>query len=126
MARWNRRVARHSERPLEHTARLREHGPGPPVKATSWWRLEAPVVVAILAVAALLRFYDLTEFPSGLHDDEAITGLEGQRILSEGWIGVYSSLDGEPSFIAYVPKSEGPFPVLYVRDDIPGTFGPLP
>ena len=53
------------------------------------WELLA---VAFLTVAAaFLRVYRLEEIPAGFHGDEALTGIEGLRILQEGWIGPYTS-----------------------------------
>ena len=53
------------------------------------WELLA---VALLTVAAaFLRVYRLEEIPAGFHGDEALTGIEGLRILEEGWIGPYTS-----------------------------------
>ncbi len=53
------------------------------------WELMA---VALLTVAAaFLRVYRLEEIPAGFHGDEALTGIEGLRILKEGWIGPYTS-----------------------------------
>lgn len=57
--------------------------------AHNFWELLA---VAFLTVAAaFLRVYRLEAIPSGFHGDEAWTGLEGLRILREGWIGPYST-----------------------------------
>ncbi|MCY3900459.1 MAG: hypothetical protein OXF86_17915 [Caldilineaceae bacterium] len=53
------------------------------------WELLA---VALLTVAAaFLRVYRLEEIPAGFHGDEALSGIEGLRILQEGWIGPYTS-----------------------------------
>ena len=50
------------------------------------------MAVAILTVAAaFLRVYRLEEIPAGFHGDEAVTGIEGLRILQEGWIGPYTT-----------------------------------
>lgn len=50
------------------------------------------VAVALLTVAAaFLRVFRLDEIPAGFHGDEALTGIEGLRILREGWIGPYTS-----------------------------------
>ncbi|MDZ7727110.1 MAG: glycosyltransferase family 39 protein [Dehalococcoidia bacterium] len=50
------------------------------------------------AVALVLRIVQLDQLPAGLHGDEAIVGLEAERILREGWIGVYSPLAaGQPA-----------------------------
>lgn len=57
----------------------------------------------VLVIAGFLRLHDLTRFPPGLHGDEAITGIEGRRILAEGWIGPYSPLAlGQPSGPLYL------------------------
>lgn len=53
------------------------------------WELLA---VALLTVAAaFLRVYRLDEIPAGFHGDEALSGIEGLRILQEGWIGPYTT-----------------------------------
>lgn len=69
-----------------------------------WGRAaEAVWLLAVCGLAAWLRFADLTSAPAGLHGDEAITGLEGRRILAEGWIGPYSPLAlGQPSGPLYL------------------------
>ena len=54
-------------------------------------RWELIAVVVLTAVAAFLRVYRLEEIPAGFHGDEAWTGIEGLRILKEGWIGPYTS-----------------------------------
>ena len=60
-------------------------------------------IVAIVVIAGFLRFYDLPSNPPGLHGDEAISGLEGKRILAEGWIGPYSPHAlGQPSGPLYL------------------------
>lgn len=64
---------------------------------------EAALVAAILALALALRFWNLTVIPFGLHGDEAVAGLEGQRILREGNIGPYTSEAlGQPAGPLYV------------------------
>lgn len=55
----------------------------------NWWELIA--VLLLTSVGAFLRVYRLEALPSGFHGDEAWTGLEGLRILNEGWIGPYTS-----------------------------------
>jgi 4-amino-4-deoxy-L-arabinose transferase-like glycosyltransferase len=52
--------------------------------------LESVLLAVLIVIAAFLRFHDLPNNPPGLHGDEAISGLEGRRILAEGWIGPYS------------------------------------
>ena len=54
-------------------------------------RWELIAVLLLTAVAAFLRIYRLTEIPAGFHGDEAWTGIEGLRILKEGWIGPYTT-----------------------------------
>ena len=53
-------------------------------------RWELIAVILLTMVAAFLRVYRLGDYPAGFHGDEAITGLEAQRILNEGWIGPYT------------------------------------
>lgn len=53
------------------------------------WELFA--VILLTAFAAFLRIYRLEDIPAGFHGDEAWTGIEGLRILGEGWIGPYTS-----------------------------------
>lgn len=51
---------------------------------------EVLVVAFLTAAAAVPRMYALTEWPPGIHGDEAWTGLEATRILREGSIGTWS------------------------------------
>lgn len=51
---------------------------------------ELIVFLLIFLLGAFLRLYRL-DYPLGLHGDEAWTGIEAQRILKEGWIGIWSS-----------------------------------
>jgi hypothetical protein len=61
-----------------------------------WTVLLALMVVTLAGVA--VRTIDVTTLPSGLHGDEAILGLESQRVLREGYIGPYSrSALGQPA-----------------------------
>jgi len=46
-------------------------------------------VLAVTAVGAFLRIYHLSQTPPGITGDEAYTGINSHRILSEGWIGAY-------------------------------------
>jgi len=57
--------------------------------ARNRWELLA--VLLLTAVAAFLRIYRLEQIPAGFHGDEAWTGIEGLRILKEGWIGPYTT-----------------------------------
>ncbi|MCY3708878.1 MAG: glycosyltransferase family 39 protein [Caldilineaceae bacterium] len=54
-------------------------------------RWELIAVILLTAIAAFLRTYRLEEIPAGFHGDEAWTGIEGLRILREGWIGPYTA-----------------------------------
>ena len=54
-------------------------------------RWELIAVFMLTAVGAFLRVYRLEEIPAGFHGDEAWTGIEGLRILKEGWIGPYTT-----------------------------------
>lgn len=55
----------------------------------------------IFLLGAFLRLYRL-DYPLGLHGDEAWTGIEAQRILLEGAIGIWSpSSHGQPTLSFY-------------------------
>ena len=54
------------------------------------YRWEVLAVIVLTAIAAFLRIYRLADYPAGFHGDEAWSGLEAQRILEEGWIGLQS------------------------------------
>ena len=54
-------------------------------------RWELIAVFLLTTVGAFLRVYRLEEIPAGFHGDEAWTGIEGLRILKEGWIGPYTT-----------------------------------
>jgi len=61
-------------------------------------RWELIAVILLTAIAAFLRTYRLEEIPAGFHGDEAWVGIEGLRILREGWIGPYTpSALGQPT-----------------------------
>jgi hypothetical protein len=51
----------------------------------------ALALALVLTFASGLRLPELRAVPPGLHGDEAASGLEAQRIRTDGWIGVYSS-----------------------------------
>jgi 4-amino-4-deoxy-L-arabinose transferase-like glycosyltransferase len=59
--------------------------------------------VGLLTLAAgLLRLLFVANVPPGLQGDEAWMGLEAQRILEEGWIGIWSSTGwGQPAGTFY-------------------------
>ena len=64
------------------------------------WELTA--IGLILAGAAALRIYDLGSLPYGISGDEATVGLEGERVLHDGWIGPYSPYAmGQPAGVLY-------------------------
>ncbi len=66
------------------------------------WDIAAFVVLLTL-VGLLLRLINLTSIPTGLHGDEAIVGMEGQRILREILIDPYSpSALGQPTAPFYL------------------------
>ncbi len=59
-----------------------------------WDRTDWAIVAAVTALALFLRLFRLEAMLEGLHHDEAITGLEALRVLSEGYIGPYSASVG--------------------------------
>lgn len=64
---------------------------------------EATAALSIVAVAAGLRLERLGSVPYGITGDEATFGLEGRRILHEGWIGPYSPYAaGQPAGVLYL------------------------
>jgi 4-amino-4-deoxy-L-arabinose transferase-like glycosyltransferase len=64
---------------------------------------EVAVIVTILFVAFALRLVHLQTLPAGFHGDEAVVGLESQRILRDGNIGPYSPYAaGQPTGPIYV------------------------
>lgn len=81
-----------------------------PGRLTARWRgmsradrLEGGAVAVVVLVALVLRTYDLTTLPVGLHGDEGVAGLEAQRILDEGSIGPYSpAAAGQPTGPLYL------------------------
>lgn len=67
----------------------------------SWiirYQWELLLVALLTTIAAFLRIYRLADLPSGLHGDEALTGLDAIRVMNEGWIGPYvGSALGQPT-----------------------------
>jgi 4-amino-4-deoxy-L-arabinose transferase-like glycosyltransferase len=60
-------------------------------------------LLGITAVALLVRTINLTALPAGFHGDEAVVGLEAQRILRDGWIGPWSpGAHGQPAGPIYL------------------------
>jgi len=65
-------------------------------------RVEVSIVVLLIVLAAIIRIVALTDIPPGLHGDEGLAGIDGQRIMREGWIGPYlPSALGTPSGTFY-------------------------
>ncbi len=64
-----------------------------------WLASEWAVVIALLALAAFFRFYQLNTIPPGLHYDEAGEGLDALNMLEKGF-RVFSTTQGgrEPLF----------------------------
>lgn len=55
-------------------------------------------ICGVVLFAFLVRTWDLSSLPTGFHGDEGVTGLEAERILSDGSIGVYTgSALGQPT-----------------------------
>jgi 4-amino-4-deoxy-L-arabinose transferase-like glycosyltransferase len=72
--------------------------PASPAPASIRAALPWLALAAVLILAAFARLSGLDGNPPGLHGDEAVTGIEGERILREGWIGLYSPLAlGQPT-----------------------------
>lgn len=66
-------------------------------------KFEILLVVLLVLGAAWLRFDNVVGIPGGFHGDEAVAGMEGQRILREGSIGPYSPPAlGQPSGPLYL------------------------
>ena len=67
------------------------------------WTLDAALLFVITTGAALLRLVRLGDVPYGVHSDEAQVGTDAHRILSDGWIGVYTHAAlGQPTGHAYL------------------------
>ncbi|MDA1317302.1 MAG: glycosyltransferase family 39 protein [bacterium] len=62
------------------------------------------VIVAVLtSIAFVLRIFFLDQIPLGIHGDEGWTAIEAQRIISEGYIPMYSGSGlGQPIGPAYI------------------------
>lgn len=64
-------------------------------------RKELIIFIVIFLLGVFLRLYRL-DYPLGLHGDEAWSGIEAQRILQDGSIGVWSpSALGQPTLPFY-------------------------
>jgi len=62
------------------------------------WIIEASLFLAVVIFAAALRLWNLSFLPFGFHGDEAVSGLEAQRIWRENGIGPYTSAAlGQPT-----------------------------
>jgi hypothetical protein len=67
------------------------------------WTIDAALIIALTAVAGALRLVKLGDIPYGVHSDEAQVGTDAHRILSDGWIGVYTHAAlGQPTGHAYL------------------------
>jgi hypothetical protein len=58
-------------------------------RAVERFAVDAAVIVALTAIAAFLRFYELADFPFGLRGDEASVGIFMRTIREQGRIGPY-------------------------------------
>lgn len=64
---------------------------------------DVALCLLVTAAAAALRLAMLGDIPYGVHPDEAQVGTDAHRILSEGWIGVYTHAAlGQPTGHAYL------------------------
>lgn len=67
------------------------------------WAVDATLLLAITAAAGVLRLALLGDLPYGVHSDEAQVGTDAHRIISEGWIGLYTHAAlGQPAGHAYL------------------------
>ena len=65
--------------------------------------VEGSLLLAIVIFAAALRLWNLPLLPYGFHGDEAVSGLEAQRIWRENGIGPYTSAAlGQPTGPIYL------------------------
>lgn len=48
------------------------------------------VAALVVFAAFVLRTWDLSELPVGIHGDEALMGVDARRIVLDGWIGIYT------------------------------------
>ena len=78
--------------------------------------VELAVVALLVVIAAFLRFHDLPANPPGLHGDEAISGLEGRRILAEGLDRALFPARPWPAHRAALP--DRPLTASLRRDDL--------
>lgn len=118
---WRRQLAARATATIARAKRI----PGNAWRQHQW---EIVALAVITALAGLLRFYGLTSLPSGLHGDEAVAGLEAQRILDQGSIGPYSPpAAGQPSGPLYLfAGAVGLFgPTLFAVRLMPALFGTL-
>lgn len=80
----------------------------PPISSTQvtisrFFGRQCQLFFLIMALAAALRFWNLSGLPSGFHGDEGIVGNEARRILQSGSIGPYSTLsNGQPAGPIYL------------------------
>lgn len=66
-------------------------------------RLQIVGLSAVVIFAAALRLWQLSDVPNGFHGDEAVLGLEAQRIWRENGIGLYTDAAlGQPTAPIYL------------------------
>lgn len=58
-----------------------------PIWSNRWVHLF--LLVGILLIAAFFRFHQFSEFPPGLFFDEAVNGIDAQRLLADGDFSVF-------------------------------------
>lgn len=74
-----------------------------PSQLSRFKTLEITAVLLIIVVAALVRFWNLSDLPTGMHGDEAVAGMVAQQVLREGSVGVYSTAAaGQPTGPIYL------------------------
>ena len=67
------------------------------------WAIDIALLVLLTACAAAMRLTLLGDIPYGVHSDEAQVGTDAHRIISDGWIGVYTHAAlGQPAGHAYL------------------------
>lgn len=77
--------------------------------------LDLALIALVTAIAAALRLASLGRIPYGVHPDEAQLGTDAHRIMSEGWIGVYTHAAlGQPAGHSYLAT-----PAIWLFGDTP-------
>jgi hypothetical protein len=65
-------------------------------------RIELAIVIGLTVLAAVPRLVFLETLPDGLHNDEAWTGLDAQRILDGTLASPYTGVAGQPTGPLYL------------------------